>query len=58
MIGGCGHHRRSYNALLTSSYSGDLGLINGMKFTLVGTPQGSELKDPNRTSHPSHWRPG
>lgn len=27
---------------------GDLGLISGKKFTLVGTPQGHELKDPNR----------
>ncbi|KAF8503797.1 HAD subfamily IIID h [Russula emetica] len=27
---------------------GDLGLISGKKFTLVGTPQGHELRDPNR----------
>ncbi|KAI0282703.1 HAD IIID h [Russula brevipes] len=27
---------------------GDLGLICGKKFTLVGTPQGHELKDPNK----------
>ncbi|KAH9977387.1 HAD-like domain-containing protein [Lactifluus volemus] len=27
---------------------GDLGLINGKKFTLVGTPRGHELKDPSQ----------
>jgi len=27
---------------------GDLRLMSGKKFTLVGTPQGRELKDPNR----------
>jgi len=27
---------------------GDIGLINGKKFQLVGTPQGRELKDPSR----------
>lgn len=26
---------------------GDLNLVNGKKFTLVGTPQGHEIKDPN-----------
>jgi len=27
---------------------GDIGLISGKKFQLVGTPQGRELKDPSR----------
>ncbi|KAI9446705.1 HAD subfamily IIID h [Lactarius indigo] len=27
---------------------GNLGLVSGKKFTLVGTPQGRELKDPNQ----------
>jgi len=26
---------------------GDLNLTSGKKFTLVGTPQGHEIKDPN-----------
>ena len=28
-------------------FSGDLKLVSGKKFTLVGTPQGHEIKDPN-----------
>jgi hypothetical protein len=32
------------------SCSGDIGLISGKKFQLVGTPQGGELKDPSRLS--------
>ena len=28
-------------------FSGDLKLVNGKKFTLVGTPQGHEIKDPH-----------
>lgn len=27
--------------------SGDLKLLSGKKFTLVGTPEGHEIKDPN-----------
>jgi ubiquitin-like domain-containing CTD phosphatase 1 len=44
------------NTLLTNSCSSDLGLINGKKFTLVGTPRGHELKDPSRLSVISHAR--
>ena len=36
--------------LLTSTHSrGDLKLVSGKKFSLVGTPEGHEFKDPSRT---------
>lgn len=29
--------------------SADLRLISGKKFTLIGTPEGGEIKDPSRS---------
>ena len=38
----------AYLQPLNIDSSTDLKLISGKKFTLVGTPEGAEIKDPSR----------
>lgn len=48
----------AYLQTLNIDSSTDLKLISGKKFTLVGTPEGAEIKDPSRVSQRRfHLRP-
>jgi hypothetical protein len=58
MTSGCELIRHSTFERILISRRGNLGLVSGKRFTLVGTPQGRELKDPNRLLHLLFSLPG
>ena len=41
-------------AIHTSFISANMGLVSGKKFSLIGTPEGDEFKDPSRSFCYSH----
>lgn len=54
MLAAYQHCQLSFKIIKTlSARSGDLSLVPGKKFTLVGTPEGDEIKDPSSRSFSS-----